>query len=103
MSLAERLDFVLIEMDDLCEYENLTWHEYHNDRKTRRNVERIIENVGNAVIDMAKIILTAADLPVPATYREALQSTAVVATISESDITCQHRQERASRANFAHV
>ena len=51
----------------------MDWMTYQRDSKARRNVERIIENVANAVIDIAKILLAASALAAPPTYRDVLQ------------------------------
>lgn len=52
--LKERVHFCRTELSDLAEYHDLTWANYQTDRKNRRNVERIIENVCNAIIDISK-------------------------------------------------
>ncbi len=47
---------------------------YHGDPKTRLAVERWIENLVNASIDAAKILLVGHDIRVPHTYRETLEA-----------------------------
>jgi len=69
-SIIKRIDFIEIELKDLDEYKNLDFSTYARDRKARRDVERIIENIVNAVIDIGKIILAGEDLELPDTYRE---------------------------------
>ncbi|MGQ9826015.1 MAG: type VII toxin-antitoxin system HepT family RNase toxin, partial [Desulfotomaculales bacterium] len=46
-------------------------HQYQVDRKSRRDLERIIENLINAALDIAKILSAGEDLEVPETYRQA--------------------------------
>lgn len=70
-----RIDFARSELRDLEEYRGMDWVRYQSDRTSRRNVERIAENVANAVIDVAKILLSASGVTVPDTYRDVLAAT----------------------------
>jgi uncharacterized protein YutE (UPF0331/DUF86 family) len=70
-----RIEFARGELADLAEYSNLDWVTYQAEPKSRRNVERIAENVANALIDIAKILLAAGESEVPETYREVLAAT----------------------------
>ncbi|GAB6876219.1 type VII toxin-antitoxin system HepT family RNase toxin [Thermaerobacter litoralis] len=65
-----RIDFARQELDDLQRYRELTWLQYQSDRDARRIVERIIENVANALLDISKILLSSLGQPTPGTYRE---------------------------------
>ena len=69
-SIIKRIDFIETELKDLDEYRNLDFATYSKDRKVRRDVERIIENIVNAVIDIGKIILAGEEIALPDTYRE---------------------------------
>jgi uncharacterized protein YutE (UPF0331/DUF86 family) len=69
-SIIKRVDFIEIELKDLDEYKNLDFSTYARDRKARRDVERITENIVNAVIDIGKIILAGEEIALPDTYRE---------------------------------
>ena len=51
---------------------------YISDANFRRNVERWVENLVNASIDIAKILLASQGLPMPQTYRDALSSLSVI-------------------------
>lgn len=55
--ILKRVAFIEIELIDLKEYQDLDFKSYSSDRKIRRNVERLLENVVNAIIDIAKIFL----------------------------------------------
>jgi uncharacterized protein YutE (UPF0331/DUF86 family) len=70
ISIAKRIDFVELELKDLEEYEGLDFDTYSQNRKARRDVERISENIANAVIDIGKIILAGEDIELPETYRD---------------------------------
>ena len=72
-----RIDFAREELADLQRYREITWVQYQADRDTRRIVERIIENVANALLDITKILLSALGHPSPGTYREIMLALAV--------------------------
>lgn len=69
-SLMKRLTFAEIELKDLEKFKQIDFNAYREDRDKRRNLERLIENVVNASLDMAKIILSGEDLELPDTYKE---------------------------------
>ncbi len=54
-SIIKRIDFIEIELKDLAEYKTLDFNTYARDRKVRRDVERMIENIVNATIDIGKL------------------------------------------------
>ncbi|AZT91350.1 DUF86 domain-containing protein [Caldicellulosiruptor changbaiensis] len=70
LSILKRVNFIYLEIEDLEQYKNSTFEEYSKDRFIRRNVERIIENIANAIIDILKIIIANSDVQVPDSYRE---------------------------------
>ena len=70
--LTRRLDFLLDEVADFHLYQSVTWEDY-KDRRKRREVERWIENIINASIDIAKVLLSVKGLEIPQTYREILR------------------------------
>ncbi len=81
-----RIEFARGELADLAEYSALDWVAYQAESKSRRNVERIAENVASAVIDIAKILLAAGGFPVPETYREVLVATVPAGLAGESQV-----------------
>ncbi|WP_367669234.1 type VII toxin-antitoxin system HepT family RNase toxin [Caldanaerobacter subterraneus] len=70
VSVIKRIEFIRIELEDLKEYKNLTFQEYNSNRIARRNVERIIENVANALIDISKILIANENVDMPDSYRD---------------------------------
>lgn len=65
------VDFLNQELNDLRKkFLNVSKTDYFKDRDLRRNLERCIENIVNASIDIAKILVINIDKPVPDTYRE---------------------------------
>lgn len=65
-------DFLEDELQDAGLFSELSKREYLQDRSMRRNVERWVENVVNATIDLAKIILASERNRMPQTYRETI-------------------------------
>ncbi|MEK7480723.1 MAG: HepT-like ribonuclease domain-containing protein [Patescibacteria group bacterium] len=67
--LERRLVFLDSELQVLPEYVALTWLDYQQHRDKQRQVERLIENVINAVIDITKTILASEKRPIPSSYK----------------------------------
>jgi uncharacterized protein YutE (UPF0331/DUF86 family)/predicted nucleotidyltransferase len=70
--LLERIQFLESEYQEMGEFNALTFEEYRQDKAKRRNIERWTENVINATIDIAKIVLAAEMREMPRTYEQAL-------------------------------
>lgn len=70
--LLERVQFLESEFEDIEELKNLKFKEYHDDKVKRRNIERWTENILNATIDIAKIVLASERKKMPKTYEQAL-------------------------------
>ena len=69
--IIERINFMKVELADLVEkYQSVDWQIYSEDREKRRNIERIIENLANASIDISKILLAGETVEIPGTYQE---------------------------------
>ncbi|MCP2239626.1 type VII toxin-antitoxin system HepT family RNase toxin [Thermoanaerobacterium thermosaccharolyticum] len=83
INILKRIDFIQIELNDLDEYKKLTYEEYDTDRIVRRNVERIIENISNALIDISKIIIVNENIDIPNSYREIILKLGEIKTIDE--------------------
>ncbi len=71
-------DFLEAECEDFPKFKTLTWEEYQNNRSKRREVERWIENIVNASLDIAKILLASERKPIPQTYQEMLRNLAAL-------------------------
>ncbi|MGF7398940.1 DUF86 domain-containing protein [Thermoanaerobacterium thermosaccharolyticum] len=83
INILKRIDFIQIELNDLDEYKKLTYEVYNTDRIVRRNVERIIENISNALIDISKIIIVNENIDIPNSYREIILKLGEIKTIDE--------------------
>jgi uncharacterized protein YutE (UPF0331/DUF86 family) len=83
-ALERRSVFIDTELSALPEYAGLTWDEYQKNHHKRREVERLIENLMNAAIDVAKIILASEKRTVPSTYREMLRLLGTVVPFSRN-------------------
>ena len=76
--LVRIVDFLEDELADEHGFVEIDLERYSVDRTFRRAVERWVENLVNASIDAAKIVLASERRPVPQTYREALEMLATV-------------------------
>ncbi|MFQ5680602.1 MAG: HepT-like ribonuclease domain-containing protein [Candidatus Omnitrophota bacterium] len=76
--LNRRLIFLDSELRDISVFRNLDWQIYQKEHSRRRDVERWIENIMNAAIDIAKTALASCHRPVPANYREILAGLVVL-------------------------
>lgn len=83
--LLERLQFLENELEEIKEFRKLTFKEYQDDKTKRRNIERWAENIINASIDVAKIILASEKKIMPKTYEEALRNFGIFAGLTEED------------------
>ncbi|MBI2668692.1 DUF86 domain-containing protein [Candidatus Woesearchaeota archaeon] len=81
--LLERLDFLQSEMRELPEMRAITSVQYEQDKLQRRNLERWAENILNALIDIAKIIIASQKKEMPKTYEAALSAFGVFAGLSK--------------------
>ena len=83
MSIAKRIDFIELELKDLEEYGGLDFDTYSQNRKTRRDVERISENIANASIDIGKVVLAGEDIELPETYKDIFKKLVQIKIVSE--------------------
>jgi len=82
--LAKIADFVAGEIGDLkAKFLHVDRQTYETNRDTRRNLERCVENIVNASLDMAKILLVADNLPIPDTYRQYFEALCTAAVIRQ--------------------
>ncbi|MFH0819985.1 MAG: HepT-like ribonuclease domain-containing protein [bacterium] len=72
--LNRRVIFLDSELKDAAKFRELNQLEYEKDSTKRREVERWIENLINAAIDITKIILASQKRPIPSTYKEVLRA-----------------------------
>lgn len=70
--LLRIIDFLESELADYQHFTDLDKEKYHLDHNERRNAERFVENIVNASIDCAKILLASDGYRIPQTYKEAL-------------------------------
>lgn len=71
--LIRIVDFLESELEDRPRFKGLDRKTYDSNSSVRRDVERWVENVVNASIDMAKVLLASAGKRMPQTYREMLE------------------------------
>ncbi len=71
--IIERLTFLENEFSDFDKIKNISQQEYMENRDTKRNIERWIENIVMSSLDIAKVVLASEKKEVPQTYRETLR------------------------------
>jgi uncharacterized protein YutE (UPF0331/DUF86 family)/predicted nucleotidyltransferase len=81
--LIERVQFLEQELSEIDKFRALTYQAYQEDRTRRREIERWAENIVNALIDCAKIILASEKKDMPKTYEAALYDFAVLAGLDD--------------------
>jgi len=84
-ALSQRLQFLELEMKEIEKFKNLTFEKYLKERDRRRNVERWVENITNALIDIGKIILASEKMKIPKTYAEVLYYLGKFAKLKENE------------------
>ena len=84
--LIKHIAFLEEELKDYENFRSLSQEEYNKERDKRRNVERWIENIINSSIDIAKIILSSENIPLPDSYREAIALLSLVSDFDKDDI-----------------
>jgi uncharacterized protein YutE (UPF0331/DUF86 family) len=72
-------------MKEIEKFKNLTFEKYLKERDRRRNVERWVENIINALIDIGKIILASEKMKIPKTYAEVLYYLGKFAKLKENE------------------
>lgn len=86
--LIRTIDFLETELGDVVQFRNLSYPMYAGDSGKRRNVERWIENLVNASIDAAKVIIASEKQPIPQTYRESLKRLETIEVFSAAMVEC---------------
>jgi len=92
--LLRVVDFLSSEIADAGDFSSLTRESYLTDSGRRRNVERWIENIVNASIDIAKVLLASVQTRLPQTYREIFLN---LGTLQDFDAETAENLSRFSR------
>lgn len=72
--LLKIIDFMETELQEHEKFVKLSWDEYLKERSKRRDIERWIESLCNALIDASKIILASEKKIIPDTYQNAIKN-----------------------------
>ena len=83
--LLIRIDYLKDELKELDRFRVLSWKEYLENRDKRKLIERWTENILNAVIDIAKIILASEKKEMPRSYEEALFNFALFVNLNVNE------------------
>lgn len=81
--LIECVQFLEQELSEFDRFVTLSYQTYREDRTKRREIERWTENIINALVDCAKIILASEKKVMPKTYEAALGAFAIFAGLNE--------------------
>lgn len=72
--LIKVTEFLEQEVKDFPIFKQIDQIKYQNDRATKRNMERWVENIVNSSVDIAKIILASEKKLIPNTYKTILEN-----------------------------
>jgi len=84
-NLARRLQYMEKQLNDLTEFEGMTFAEYRKYTKDAKAMERTIENIINGVIDISKIALAGEGVLIPETYVKGVQQLGTVGILDEKE------------------
>src|SRR3989344_1498020 len=76
--LIRTCDFLEAELKDSNDFKNLDQWNYEENHNLRRSAERWAENIVNASVDMAKIILASRKKRIPQTYNDVLRDLVLI-------------------------
>ena len=82
--LIKYIDFMKSEFADFPKFSKVDWKTYSDDKDTRRNLERWIENMVNCSIDIAKVILAIDGKRIPTSYKGVLKELGTTQHFDES-------------------
>ena len=82
--LIKYVDFMKSEFADFPKFSKVDWKTYSDDKDTRRNLERWIENMVNCSIDIAKVILAIDGKRIPTSYKGVLKEIGTTQHFDES-------------------
>jgi uncharacterized protein YutE (UPF0331/DUF86 family)/predicted nucleotidyltransferase len=83
--LVIRIDFLKTQMEELERFQKLSWEEYLNDKDKRRIIERWVEQIINALIDISKIVLASEQKMMPKSYQYALRDFGFLVGLNEEE------------------
>lgn len=84
--LERAIQFLSQEITDYAKFRGLTWQEYQSDRVKKREVERWAEQLMNAAIDLAEVVLASERRVIPETYRMIMRNLGTVPPFDQDDI-----------------
>lgn len=84
--LLERIQFLKNELQEIENFKKITFEEYEKNRDKKRNIERWVENIINATIDIAKIISASEKKKMPRSYEEALRDFGTLVGLTREEV-----------------
>lgn len=83
--LRRTIQFLVQEVSDYEKFRKLTWQEYESDRAKKREVERWAEQLVNAVIDAAEVVLASERRVIPETYRQIVRALGTIPPFDQKE------------------
>jgi len=84
--LEKIVQFFELEVADYPKFQQFTWEQYETDRPKKREIERWAEQIMNAVIDTAEIVLASERHVIPETYKMMVQSIGILSPFNQEDV-----------------
>ena len=84
--LIDIVGFIGDELKDLQNYNKIDYNIYLSDKNTRRLVERIIENIANAIIDIMKITISDKEVEMPDSYAGIMEKGGQLFNLKQDEI-----------------
>lgn len=100
--LEKIIQFLEVETSDFPKFEKMTWDDYSTDRSKKREIERWAEQIMNAVIDAAEIVLASERRVIPETYKEIVKILGLVNPFDNDNLCAALAEWTALRNLLAH-
>lgn len=84
--LERTIQFLEEETVDYSKFQRLSWEDYSSNRAKKREVERWAEQLVNAAIDIAEIVLASKRVVIPETYRMIVRTLSTVPPFNQDDL-----------------
>lgn len=100
--LEKTAQFLGVELSDAPQFQKMSWQEYASNRVQKRNIERWAEQLMNAVIDIAEIVLASEKRVIPESYKEIVRELGLVPPFGEQKLCEQVSEWVSFRNDLAH-
>ena len=84
--LEKIIQFLELEFADYPKFQQFTWEQYATERPKKREIERWAEQLMNAIIDTAEIVLASERRVIPETYKMIVETLGIVPQFNQEDM-----------------